>query len=514
MSGVRRRAPADAFAERDRVGARLYTSRAGPARVGRRTGERETRAEGRAGSEHGAPISVSQVPAAGVLRRRRSGARHPHAAERRRRGRRRARVSVQRAARHRQDHDRAHPRQGARLRERADARPGPDTCESCREIAEGRHPDVYELDAASRTGVDAIRDEVISKVNYAADARRATRSTSSTRCTCCRPRRSTRCSRRSRNRRPHGVRAVHDAPAQGARDDPVALPALRLPPHPRRRHRRDGCAFIALPRRPSRSEPGAHADRAPRRGRACATRSGRSSSSRRSPAGRSPSTDVEGLLGEVDTARLAEAVSLLGDRDVAGLFPFVARLAESGTDVQEFVSRAVGARARPVRVAATDGEPGIVDATEADARAAARRRRWRFGLDRLSRLLDELGRLGERAALVARRAARAGGRVRPDRPAASRSSPSRRWRSGSRCSNRRRPRAVPRARGRRPRPGMRPRRPFPGGRRRRAPLRSRRLPRPRRSRSPRDPRGRPRPGRTPNSTSPSSGAAGRTSSAP
>ena len=27
------------------------------------------------------------------------------------------------------------------------------TCEDCIEIAEGRHPDVYELDAASRTGV-------------------------------------------------------------------------------------------------------------------------------------------------------------------------------------------------------------------------------------------------------------------------------------------------------------------------------------------------------------------------
>jgi len=37
--------------------------------------------------------------------------------------------------------------------------PDPDiTCQACIEIAEGRHPDVYELDAASRTGVDAIRN--------------------------------------------------------------------------------------------------------------------------------------------------------------------------------------------------------------------------------------------------------------------------------------------------------------------------------------------------------------------
>ena len=47
--------------------------------------------------------------------------------------------------------------------------PDPDnTCEACREITDGRYADVYELDAASRTGVDALREEVISKVNYAA----------------------------------------------------------------------------------------------------------------------------------------------------------------------------------------------------------------------------------------------------------------------------------------------------------------------------------------------------------
>lgn len=41
------------------------------------------------------------------------------------------------------------------------------TCEQCRLIAEGRHPDVYELDAASRTGVDNVRDEIINRVNFA-----------------------------------------------------------------------------------------------------------------------------------------------------------------------------------------------------------------------------------------------------------------------------------------------------------------------------------------------------------
>lgn len=41
------------------------------------------------------------------------------------------------------------------------------TCGECELIAEGNHPDVYELDAASRTGVDNVREEIINSVNFA-----------------------------------------------------------------------------------------------------------------------------------------------------------------------------------------------------------------------------------------------------------------------------------------------------------------------------------------------------------
>ncbi len=41
------------------------------------------------------------------------------------------------------------------------------TCPECEAIAEGTHPDVYELDAASRTGVDNVREEIISSVSFA-----------------------------------------------------------------------------------------------------------------------------------------------------------------------------------------------------------------------------------------------------------------------------------------------------------------------------------------------------------
>ena len=41
------------------------------------------------------------------------------------------------------------------------------TCEDCQMIARSVHPDVSELDAASRTGVENVRDEIISRVGYA-----------------------------------------------------------------------------------------------------------------------------------------------------------------------------------------------------------------------------------------------------------------------------------------------------------------------------------------------------------
>ena len=41
------------------------------------------------------------------------------------------------------------------------------TCEDCLLIAAGEHPDVYELDAASRTGVDNVREEIINRVQFA-----------------------------------------------------------------------------------------------------------------------------------------------------------------------------------------------------------------------------------------------------------------------------------------------------------------------------------------------------------
>jgi DNA polymerase-3 subunit gamma/tau len=269
--------------------------------------------------------------------------------------------------------------------------PDPDnTCEQCREITEGRHSDVYELDAASRTGVDALRDEVISKVNYAA------------------------------TRGGYKVYIIDEVHMLSTSAFNALLKTLEEPPpktvfvlcttHPHKvpetihsrcqrfDFRRIGTDDIVgrleyIAREESIAvEPGTltliarHAAGGMRD--AIGTLDQLASFTGNSIA----VADVEGLLGEVDTARLFEAAGLLADRDVAGLFAFVADLAESGHDAAEFV-RALTAHVRDLYVSAVVTDTaGIVDTTESDT-ARLRSQAAQFGADRLARVLDELGRL-------------------------------------------------------------------------------------------------------------------------
>jgi len=43
----------------------------------------------------------------------------------------------------------------------------PDACASCREITEGRSIDVQEIDAASHTGIDNVRETIIGSIGFA-----------------------------------------------------------------------------------------------------------------------------------------------------------------------------------------------------------------------------------------------------------------------------------------------------------------------------------------------------------
>ena len=100
------------------------------------------------GSRHVLPRPRSQVPADDLLGGRRAGARHAHAGERVRERPRAPRVPVLRSARLRQDHARAHRRQGAQLRA------GPPTAravrhvQACTSIGNGSAVDYQEMDGA------------------------------------------------------------------------------------------------------------------------------------------------------------------------------------------------------------------------------------------------------------------------------------------------------------------------------------------------------------------------------
>ncbi len=270
--------------------------------------------------------------------------------------------------------------------------PDPDnTCEACREITEGRYADVIELDAASRTGVDAIRDEIISKVNYAAT---------------------------------HGgykvyiidevhmlstsafnalLKTLEEPPAKTvfvlATTHPHKVPETILSRCQRFDFRRIGTddivgrlRYIATEEKIA-VEDGTLALIARHAAGGMRDAIGTLDQMAAFTGGSISVADVEGLLGEVDTARLFEVTGLLADRDVAGLFAFVADLVETGHDISEFV-RALTGHVRDLFVlAATTEIDGIVDVTEADA-ARLRAQAERFDLDRLARVLDELGRVG------------------------------------------------------------------------------------------------------------------------
>jgi DNA polymerase-3 subunit gamma/tau len=263
-----------------------------------------------------------------------------------------------------------------------------DTCDNCREITEGRHPDVYELDAASRTGVDAVRDEIITKVNYA-----ATRG----------------------GWKVYIIDEVHmlstsafNALLKTLEEPPARTVFVLCTTHPHkvpetvhsRCQRFDfrrigvddivGRLALIAERESIAVEEGTlpliarHALGGMRD--AIGTLDQLSAFTGRNVT----LADVEGLLGEVDSTRLARVTDLIADRDAAECFRFVAALAEAGTDVPEFV-RGLTQHVRDLYVVAAAGETtGAVDVTEADM-VRLREQAARFDTDRLARLLDVLG---------------------------------------------------------------------------------------------------------------------------
>ena len=300
------------------------------------------------------------------------------------------------------------------------------TCEDCVAIAEGRHPDVYELDAASRTGVDNVREEIIGRVSFAPTRGR------------------------------YKVYIIDEVHMLSTAAFNALLKTLEEPP--------SHVVFILATTHPHKVPETIHSrcqrfdfhrigiDDIVGRLRLICDGEGfeapdaalgliaRHASGGMRDAittleqlasftgGKIGLADVEGLLGEVDSAALFEIAGLVAHRDIAGLFRWVAQFAEEGTDLAEFVRELTGHVRNLYLVAAVGDGAGFVDVTAEEAGRlsdAGCRVRWAGPARPRAR---SARRAGKRAAVVERPAALPRGRAHAHGAAAGR--------DDARCSGR------------------------------------------------------------------------------
>ena len=238
-----------------------------------------------------------------------------------------------------------------------------DTCEECRAIAEGTHPDVYELDAASRTGVDDVREQIIGRLNYAA------------------------------SRGGYKVYIIDEVHMLSTSAFNALLKSLEEPPartvfimcttHPHKvpetihsRCQRFDFRRLSVEDIVGRLRYISDAESVSVPDGALTLIAKHALGGMRDAIGTLEQLasfgggtigleDVEGLLGEMDADALFEAAMLVLERDIAGSFRFIARLADSGVDMGEFVKGLVK-HFRDLFVLAAVGVDVAVDTTSRD----------------------------------------------------------------------------------------------------------------------------------------------------
>jgi len=266
--------------------------------------------------------------------------------------------------------------------------PDPDgTCEDCELIAEGTHPDVYELDAASRTGVENVREEIISRVQFAPTRGR------------------------------YKVYIIDEVHMLSTAAFNALLKTLEEPPShvvfvlcttdPQKvpetihsRCQRFDFRRIAPETMVSRLGAICMAEDVEFEGEALDLIAQRAEGGLRNAltsleqiiayeGGKVTLVGAEYLLGAIDSSDLAEIMGFVGRRDIASCFKWTAAYVETGADLAQFV-RDMAEHVRNLYVMALVGDEAEIEVSETTRHQLASELQW-FGADRASRLLGVLG---------------------------------------------------------------------------------------------------------------------------
>lgn len=261
------------------------------------------------------------------------------------------------------------------------------TCEECQLIAAGTHPDVYELDAASRTGVESVREEIIGSVNYA-------------------PTRG--------SYKVYIIDEVHmlsvaafNALLKTLEEPPTHVVFIlcttdpqKVPETIRSRCQCFGFKRIAPEAIVTRLGTICIAEGVDFEGEALDLIAQRAEGGLRNALtsleqiiayenGKVTLSGAERLLGSIDSSDLSEIMSYVGTRDIANCFQFVANYVETGADLAEFV-RDMSEHVRDLYILAVAGDDAVIEANETARIALTHELEW-FGPERASRMLSVLG---------------------------------------------------------------------------------------------------------------------------
>ena len=261
------------------------------------------------------------------------------------------------------------------------------TCDDCVMIANGEHPDVYELDAASRTGVENVREEIIGRVQFAPTRGR------------------------------YKIYIIDEVHMLSAAAFNALLKTLEEPP--------SHVVFILATTDPQKVPETIHSrcqrfdfrrisaeSIVSRLGAICVSEdvefegealdliAHRAEGGMRNALtsleqliafgeGKVTMEVAERLLGSIDTNDLAEIVRAIGTRDVASCFRWTAEYVETGADLAQFV-RDLAEHMRNMYVLSLAGADVALEVSETVRRELASELPL-FGPDRLARLLGVLG---------------------------------------------------------------------------------------------------------------------------